>query len=850
MLGYFAGPSFMQGIASFSLKNDPSIAKKSTKGTESTKKTQTIIVKETIDTEDLFGGDESEDFEITTPEEDKEIAVIEDDSDMGNNLIRTIRSESDGLEPAEEPNFNASIKASQWLKPNILKEKFAGKIRAGIGSGRDREKVMAFIKKPENRLMIAQWELLHRSDLDILAAMMKDAKMRTDLEPLLNNLPWVASFVYDGQLEKPEIALSMVYHFRQRDPKMDEVILTENSDDIRMRENIKRDIAGAVAVEYTRNGWYTGGAKRSLSEDEIEQMRKDGLLSARPKKNKKGSVDIYKLARERYLFFAEGVDKQLFNRDFYSLPNWLLRFTCGWKGTSSFGTASTMKWLRDNNSAPVKSYTAFGFQVPYLPSNIFGDVIFSAHYYAPFTVSYPGNFAKMTRDIGAVCGGVSHYGTASANANGIPAFTMGEPGHCAFAIYMDGKWHPCNSIFPKKYPHYPVWGESEWSTMQMYSNMYKQGAITRDAQMLATLGSVLVNKGNALAGLTLFELSVSHQPLNRGVWMEYIKSAAANLKKNPQRWVKVNSFVCEAMAPRNPEGCAKFLRDSIYPTMLKHVRNMKWKQQCFAAYFNNLAKQEDAHWDMIPFLDMQASALGKSAQQRNTYYEMLLNAVGEKPEFASALTWALQDIFLFNKSQTKRFIKLIEKKRETVKNTLLIDAALIRSTEETNDRKQFWKYSADYVKGSGSLPDIRQPARGKIISDKAVISLSTYHEDPSSIVEHAAALNGTGGRIMSEGGKHQLVTIELERATRIGCIQIVPMSSLGSYYEWQVQYSIDGKNWKILTELPERSDKDYLHLEIKRNRPLAKYIRIDSGSDQHVGIKFKTLLIYDDKIRN
>ena len=34
---------------------------------------------------------------------------------------------------------------------------------------------------------------------------------------------------------------------------------------------------------------------------------------------------------------------------------------------------------------------------------------------------------------------------------------------------------------------------------------------------------------------------------------------------------------------------------------------------------------------------------------------------------------------------------------------------------------------------------------------------------------------------------------------------------------------------------------------IKRSHPTAKFIRIDSGEDQLVGINFKAVLVYDNK---
>ena len=38
----------------------------------------------------------------------------------------------------------------------------------------------------------------------------------------------------------------------------------------------------------------------------------------------------------------------------------------------------------------------------------------------------------LMHEVGAVCGGVSKFGVAMAQAFGIPAMPVGQPGHCAF----------------------------------------------------------------------------------------------------------------------------------------------------------------------------------------------------------------------------------------------------------------------------------------------------------------------------------------------------------------------------------------------------------------------------------
>ncbi len=42
-------------------------------------------------------------------------------------------------------------------------------------------------------------------------------------------------------------------------------------------------------------------------------------------------------------------------------------------------------------------------------------------------------------EYGSVCGGISNMNMTVANAHGVPAFTVGQPGHCAYVWRSDDK---------------------------------------------------------------------------------------------------------------------------------------------------------------------------------------------------------------------------------------------------------------------------------------------------------------------------------------------------------------------------------------------------------------------------
>lgn len=764
--------------------------------------------------------------------------------------IMRFEGEDDGMKPVQEEDFKGKITGANWRQPSVLERRLAGQLRQALKK-LDQDGIKEFLKKPENRLMLAQWELLNLSDMDALSKLMKDRETAEDLALLLNDLPWVSSFVYDGQLKKPEIALAMIRHFRQIDPEMDKDVLSDGEVGGRtVKPGLKRRIAAAVAVQFTRNGWY--GEGREMTEKEIEDLKFLGNMGPARRAGKKGAkVDMFKDARERYQFFAESADKELLHAGFPFLPDWLMHIVCGWKGNSPFGTANTMRWLRDNCSAPAMNYTGMAFQVPYLPLNVTGDVIFSEWYYQPFQSLYPDNFAKMTRDVGAVCGGLSHFGTSAACANGVPAVTMGEPGHCAYAVYADGKWNPSNTISEDRNPHWDCWGENSWSAFQMMTEMFQNGARTRDAQMVATMASVLAKHNNPINALKLYELSATMQPLNQPIWSLYINTATKSLKRQPRKWLGVNEFICSSVAPQHPSMCATFLTENIYPSMLETLRSPKQKIAAFEALFNNFNINEKAEWDIEALLDMQYASLGRSRAQKKEFFQKLMDSISLHPSFSLAVAWAVRTAYTENKSFGKEVMKMVVAAREKCADKELIDAGIIRGAEALGDIELFNQYSEPYIKKKESemkpLPKF-EPVGGNLISEGGIVSLSKYHPELRSAVYHGAALTAAGGHIQSDGGKHQVVTVELKKAMQIGGVVIIPNGgSAAGYYEWNLEVSKDGKEWTHLVKLPNNVKEPCVRVNIKKNNPTVKFLRIDSGEGQLIGINFRAILVYDNK---
>ena len=805
----------------------------------------------TTDADDDAIADVEEEIDFPTLE-----AEYEDDDPTGDNTtpngITKYRPRSVVTDETEKPfreqTFTGKGSPTAWNAPKTLKRNLASKVRSRL-KGISQQDIESFLLDPEARLMLAQWELLNRCNLDDLAKVMRDTKARAALTPLLNDLEWVSGFVYDGELEKAEIALAMIAHFRQVDPDMDKDVVHEG---IAPSPWLKRRVAGAIAAQFARQGWY--GEEKELTPAELAEMKKLGyFMPALPGGNSRGrnKQDVFRAARERYLYFAESIDQGLLHTGFWQLPTWQLHYVCGWKGNSPFGTASTMRWLRDNCAAPASAYVGMCYQVPYLPTNVYGDSIHSEWYYQPFDVLYPGNFAKETRDVGAVCGGLSHFGASSACSNGVPAITMGEPGHCAYAVYFDGSWHPSNSLNPeeKRSPHWSIWGEYTWSALQMQEDMYSRGAITRDAQMAITIASILAEQRNPANALPVFELAVQMQPLYKPVWGLYMEAASKSLGRRPRRWLGVNEFVCDSLAPQQSKSCALLLQEKVYPGMLKALRSPKQKLAAFESYFNNLCTAEREQWDYRALLSMQYNSLGKALAHKENYMQMLVNAIAKNPDFGHWMAWAI----ITAHGENKSFFKKVEAmahdavaRHPEAKDS--ISSGMIRGAEEIGNAELANLWSTAYLDSGKTMPSF-EPVGGNLISAGALVRLGSYADDQSLVLYHAAALTEKGGSICTDPHTAAHVTIEMDKRENIGGIVLVGNGKLSRRGYLVLEVSADGKTWKHLVELSqEESAKEMVRLNLKQNHPSAKFVRItDHAISGEAQINLKAILIYDNK---
>lgn len=139
----------------------------------------------------------------------------------------------------------------------------------------------------------------------------------------------------------------------------------------------------------------------------------------------------------RYNFFLKQERENKLHPNYPKLRPWELRFVVGIVGQD--WDDQSFAWAAENINLPWDQYHSACWAAIYTDPSKFGDTVQGGAYNMPF--SNDMSDAETTHRNGGVCGALSHLGTFACMAHGIPATTVGQPGHCAYGYRIErGKW--------------------------------------------------------------------------------------------------------------------------------------------------------------------------------------------------------------------------------------------------------------------------------------------------------------------------------------------------------------------------------------------------------------------------
>ena len=302
-------------------------------------------------------------------------------------------------------------------------------------------------------------------------------------------------------------------------------------------------------------------------------------------------------------FFVKHHAEEDLNPCFDTLATWERRFLARGVQHGGYNAIASQEYLLENLCWPRSGYVNACWQAPYRLNNCFGDSIHGSMYYHPFAGAFD-NSAEQTLTVGAVCGGLSNVGAAAAIANGIPAFTMGEPGHCAYAVETaPGKWSPAYSLSWKRGLHTSI-NRPTWPSHMLTQASFSDPEAVAKANDQRRLARWHVANDDPAAAFAALRNALRLNPLDEAAWEEaFILGAAQNA--DDKWWSQTTSRFQNALLPAHPEPTWTLLWKHVFPQLLREATTSERTRQ----YIRFLAKLDG--WGSVRWnLEASMNAMG------------------------------------------------------------------------------------------------------------------------------------------------------------------------------------------------------------------------------------------------
>lgn len=671
-------------------------------------------------------------------------------------------------------------------------------------------KVAALNKKIQSRIKAIESENAAAHSLDKIAATKQGAEF---MEKFGNNLDWLEQINSTGERTNPGEVVSMLMKAAAKNPEL-------------MFNRMERDIATATAMEFARSGW----------------AQQDAL--------------------DRITYFTNSWKAGRLNKVFNKLPFWQRRIVCGLKGKGEAGGAGgndmagsvdSMKYSLNNVHLPAYRYVGSCWQAPYRLHNVYGESIHGSGYHQTFMDCYGRNFNELTRTVGGVCGGLSHYGATTATANGVPALTAGEPGHCAYIVLVGDKWTPAYSLSWERGLHWQVFANNhKYSSLHMATQLFSPQEKERTDLSFAmlNLGHVYSRKDPSKA-YSLFTNAASTQPLNYYAWRDFARFLAEAHPSNGAVWTGICEQLHKQLVPTHAEMAAELLKTEIYPNLKKAVSASHpgglnrvvmnfWNNVRTMGPDENWDKGNQGRWNVEELCRAQLNLLGINPQKDpavQDFFRSLMTSVAGNPQYSPvALSWGNSLLEKMSPELGEGFMAAMlsgvshsgagsDEEREK----LLVPVIL--ASEKAGDTKSFQSIGhtlpEKYRKPQAKLPAFEAFPETLVSQGGVLQASSTSRFDKPC--EHWGVLEPmVGGSFHTGKDKDAWVKVTLpKQANLTGVVIITTTGNLQRLDNMKVQVSETGEDndWTDIHDFGPCKGQ-VLRVDLNATRPLAKYVRI------------------------
>lgn len=688
---------------------------------------------------------------------------------------------------AEVESAAENVKKSEEREANYkkLREQLDKELAAIPEGMKPSGKVAWNLKQLESKVERAQNE---HSGAYTMAEAMVSPKAATMMEKIADDAVWLEQFAFSGECVRPGMALSIL------------VKIAENNADF-FDNRMVRDIATATALEYAKSGWNI--------EDAVERAE----------------------------FYIKNYKAQRLNTVFDDLPMWQRRIVCGCKGDNAYGSVASLEWSLENVHLPADQYPGSCWRCAYRLNNIYGDSIHGPLYYAPWEAAYPDNRTALTYYVGGVCGSLSHFGAFSALANGVPALTAGEPGHCAYIVLVDKKWTPAYSLSWERGLHWQVFRNvhsysSLHAATELYSSDAKKDTLLSNA--MRVFGNVCAAQGKKDKASDCFNTAVKTQPRNFMAWREWWTLLADG--GSADQWQEFNDSLCKKLVPIYPEMAYEVMQRGALEGMAKGM-SKKQLRKCALDFWRACDEMGPDRWHIERLADAQLKQLGisdKTPDELCSFYSDVLTSTSSSTKYMSVmLGWGNSLSSKLKDANRAKFMDAMVKGIQRGKGMSAEDkdkllAPALLAAEQSRDMNTFQAIgkmlSDKYKKPAQALPK-HEPFPGKLASTGGLVwaSSTSNWDNPCA---HWGLLESCGGAFHTAKDTDAYLTVQLPRQVNVtGVVVITPDGNRQRMNNMKIQVSEDGENWTDVHQFGPCKER-VMRADLGGKLPLAKYVRI------------------------
>ncbi|MBQ2813820.1 MAG: hypothetical protein IJE66_02280 [Akkermansia sp.] len=706
---------------------------------------------------------------------------------------------------SQKPYKSKDLQPVVWDNPEELYQVLAKRVLTKIEK-LDEKSILQFMQQPANRLDLARINLIRRTGSEELIRVASLPSGRGMLTMLANDLTWISGVLYSGPSVKLEQALTNM-----------ELIYRKHGEDF--LHPVLNKIGTIAAMEFAREGW-----------------NPEDMMA-------------------RYEYYSSSYKQELLNSLFDTLQYWEMRWVVGCaqpsQSVGNWGEPRNLKWMRDNVRLPAEQYLGAEGQLCYRLRNVAGDSVFSSAYLAPVLPYVNGTTAWAYREIGGVCGALSHYATYGALASGLPAATMGEPGHCAYAIRINGEWKRGNSIYWQHQLSKTFFNEPEWDYLILTENLYHDFYTTLVADQLVAMADFLGARRKMTASFNCYELAIKVQPLNWPALNRYAGYLKVKAPEDKEKWQRLHDSIVDGLGKQHYNAASKLLVRRVYPNLAPMIKDRNKLNKMYAGLFKNFDGWGTNRWDVIPTLDAQINTY-KTNEDKKVYMREVVRVLMGKPEYSGAvLTWGLKYISQgLGKDEaaqddfTDMLVRMMgQHTRNTRKEQDQTWATLgeaINAATENNDRRVFQAIGKlAYRKCKDKFPKkMKHRVKsfpGRIVSETGIIDTATTlgAGQVASSCLHWAVLQKSGGAMPGKFEGKAGVTVGLEKKSQLtGVICVTSEEKVKDDRPFYIEVSNDGQNWNRVFGNGV-IDGAQIRFDMRQEKPTCQYLRLLREGDKY-----------------